>query len=67
MEEYFLKQTHPNVLMMVVESIGDVKDDIAEMRLEIYRVDRSELPSLSQKYEYLRMATDAVPVVKLKE
>lgn len=65
MEQYFVEQTHPTGLMFMVETYLGVNDDGSRnLRLEVLNLRRDELPDLNKTYEFVRMATTALPVLR---
>ncbi len=66
MEQYFEKQTHPTGLMFMVETnLGTNPDGSKQARLEILNLKRDELPDLHKTHKFVRMATDALPVLEV--
>lgn len=68
MKQHFNRQLHPTGLMYLLETdVGITSDGNKNKNLEAISIDRSDLETLGINYEFVRMATDAIPIFKLKE
>lgn len=67
MEQYFVEQTHPSNLMFMEEVTLDTSfDGVPEKRLVLKNLARADISSLNTTYEFIRMATSALPVFRIK-